>query len=174
MALAVVNYPTFTHDDLDWIQSIRREHDRLFFSVIDPHLTIVFPTDDISESTLTEHVAEQTASWPSFDVVFRCAIIGDPNFMDHAHAFLIPDEGCSEIVRLHDRLYTGPLAGELRLDLPFIPHVGAASTPTVGECKEIVDRLNRERFEIRGRVEALDVIGYDGRNVWTINSCKLG
>jgi 2'-5' RNA ligase superfamily protein len=173
MALAVVNYPAIRRDDLDWIQSIRREHDHLFFGVVDPHLTIVFPTDGVAQSTLVEHVAERVSVFHSFEVVFRCAILGDPDFMGHAHAFLTPDEGFSEIVRLHDGLYTGPLAGELRLDLPFIPHVGIASTPSLEECKAIVDRLNKERFEIRGQVDALDVIGYDGTRVWNIERYAL-
>src|SRR5262245_61317628 len=113
MALAVVSYPAIKKDDLDWIQSIRREHDRLFFSIVAPHLTIVFPTDGVAQPTLIEHVAERVSMIPSFQVVFRCAILGDPGFMGHAHAFLTPDEGFSEIVRLHDCLYTGPLAAEL-------------------------------------------------------------
>ena len=61
----------------------------------------------------------------------------------------------------------------LRLDLPFIPHVGIVSTPSLEECKAIVDRLNQERFEIRGRVDTLDVIGYDGTRVWNVKQCAL-
>ena len=59
----------------------------------------------------------------------------------------------SDVVHLHDRLYTGPLADELRLDLPFLPPVGIANAPNLGACKAIVDDLNAEEFEIRGRVE---------------------
>jgi hypothetical protein len=99
---------------------------------------------------------------------FRCAILGDPSFQGHAHAFLVPDEGFSAVVRLHDRLHSGPLARELRLDLPFIPHLAVANTPTPEACKEIVDALNARPFEIRGSVESLDVIGFDGTSVWTI------
>jgi 2'-5' RNA ligase len=173
MILAAVSYPTIGKDDLDWIQSVRREHDHLFFGVVAPHFTIVFPTDAVAQSTLVEHIAEQIPVLHSFEVAFRCAIVGDPDFMGHAHAFLVPDEGFSEVVRLHDALYTGPLAGELRLDLPFIPHVGIASVPSLKECKAIVDRLNNERFEIRGQVDALNVIGYDGKRVWNISRWSL-
>lgn len=105
--------------------------------------------------------------------MFRCAIVGDPDFRDHAHAFLIPDEGFSDVVRLHDRFYTGPLAGELRLDSPFLPHVGIANAPTPEACKAIVDELNAEEFEIQGRVETVSVIGYGGQAVWTIESYHL-
>lgn len=61
----------------------------------------------------------------------------------------------------------------LRLDLPFIPHVALANTPTPEACKAIVDHLNAADFEIRGWVEALDVIGYDGERVWPIVQVTL-
>jgi 2'-5' RNA ligase len=173
MALAAVNYPTLIKDDFEWIQSVRQEHDPLYFNVVDPHLTLVFPTDGVSERTLIEHVRRHAGASVAFEVVFRCAILGDPDFQEHAHAFLVPDEGFSDVVRLHDRLYTGPLARELRLDLPFIPHVGIANTPRPEQCKAIVDQLNAEPFEIRGRVETLDVIGYDGERVWSIEHVSL-
>ena len=173
MALAVVNYPTLSDDDFAWIQSVRREHDLLFYDVVDPHFTLVFPTEAISEETLSDHVRRHARAAAAFDFVFRCAILGDPDFWDHAHAFLVPDEGFSDVVRLHDRLYTGPLASELRLDLPFIPHVGFASVPTPEACKAVVDRVNAEPFEIRGRVDALDLIGYDGERTWPIERFTL-
>jgi len=56
MALAVVNYPTLSDDDFAWTQSVRREHDPLYVDVIDPHFTLVFPTDTVSEATLIDHV----------------------------------------------------------------------------------------------------------------------
>ena len=173
MALAVLNYPTFFDDDFDWIQSVRQEHDRLYYDVVDPHVSLVFPLDGVKPSTLIEHVREQARSSAPFKVVFRCAILGDPDFEDHAHAFLVPDEGFSDIVRLHDRLYTGPLADFLRLDLPFLPHVGIANTPQPEECREIVDELNAENFEIRGRVEGLDVVEYEGNSVQTIEHVPI-
>lgn len=139
MALAVVNYPTLSDDDFAWIQSVRRAHDSLYVDIIDPHLPFVFPTDAVSEATLIDHVQGHARTTAPFEVVFRCALLGDPDFQNHAHAFLIPDEGFSDVVRLHDRLYTGPLADELQLDLPFLPHVGIANTPTPEACQVIVD-----------------------------------
>ncbi|MBZ5499647.1 MAG: 2'-5' RNA ligase family protein [Acidobacteriia bacterium] len=174
MAICAVNYPTISSGDYEWIQSIRREHDALFFDVVRPHFTLVFPTENVEKSEFIAHVAEVAKRISPFDVVLRCAILGDPSFMDHAHAFLVPDEGFSDVVRLHDALYTGPLRAELRLDLPFIPHIGVASTPRIAECKAIVDDLNSKGFEIHARVEKLDIIGYDGNRTWTIEECALG
>lgn len=174
MSLAVVNYPRFAEEDFNWIQSVRQKYDRLYFDVIGPHFPLVFPTEAVTEEELTEHVRQCIAGASAFEVVFRCVVLGDPDFQGHAHAFQVPDEGFSDIVRLHDRLYTGVLRNELRLDLPFLPHVGIANAPAPEECKDIVDQLNREHFEIRGRVETLDIIGFDGKRVWTIEQLKLG
>lgn len=173
MAIAVVNYPAFSRDDYGWLQSVRRRHDPLYFDIVDPHLTLVFPTDNISELEFIDHVREHAKAFSAFEAVFRCAILGDPSFQEHAHAFLVPDEGFSDVVRLHDRLYTGLLEKELRLDLPFVPHVGIANTPTAAACKVIIDELNAQAFEIRARVETLNVIGYDGKRVWNIEQVHL-
>lgn len=174
MALAVVNYPTISAGDFSWIQSIRKQHDRLYFHVVDPHFTIVFPTENVGQNTLVEHVRKQAGAVLPFEFAIRCAVLGDPDFEGHAHAFLIPDEGFSQIVRLHDRLYTGPLYSELRLDLPFIPHIAVANARKQEACKAIVDALNEREFEIRGRVEVLDVIGFDGSRTWTLERIPLG
>jgi 2'-5' RNA ligase len=174
MALAVVSYPSFSKNDLDWIQSVRRKHDKLYYDIINPHITIVFPTENVSKQNFIEHIREQTLSISPFEIVFRCAIIGDPNFQNHAHIFLIPDEGFSDIVLLHDRLYTGLLIDELRLDILFIPHMGIANKPTPEDCKPLIEKLNAEKFDIRGLVDTLDVINFDGESVWTIEKIDFG
>jgi hypothetical protein len=70
----------------------------------------------------------------------------------------VPDEGHSKIIKLHDRLYTGVIESEIRLDIPFIPHIGIGNSLDAHSCKQLVDRLNADRFEIRGRVDQLDLI----------------
>ena len=50
MALCVVNYPTISSESFEWIQNIRREHDRLFIDFVEPHFTLVFPTGNMKVS----------------------------------------------------------------------------------------------------------------------------
>jgi len=173
MALAVVNYPTLSEKNLQWIQTIREKHDKLFYNVVNPHFTLVFPTGNISFELLFEHIQKVAEHFEPFEFVIRCATVGDADFMDHAHLFLIPDEGFSKIVKLHDAFYRGPLEPELRLDLPFIPHIGIASLPKPEDCKKLADDLNAQNFEIRGRVETLDIIRYDGLTTETVRQIGL-
>jgi hypothetical protein len=109
----------------------------------------------------------------AFNFVLRCAVLGDDAFSDLTHVFLVPDEGYSRIVKLHDRLYTGILKEELRLDIPFIPHIGISNSQNAQACKDLVDDLNAESFEVKGRVEKLDVIWYEGYQVNTIKPIAL-
>ena len=174
MALAVVSYPSLSCDDFNWIQDIRKRHDTLYFDVIDPHIPFVFPTELLTHTALTEHVRGVVQSVVPFKVVFRCAVVGDPDFQGRAHVFLMPDEGLSDIVHLHDQLYTGPLRTELRLDLPFMPHIGIANAPAVEDCKSLVDALNNDKIEINAQVEELEVISLVDMKVTRLERIGLG
>ncbi len=173
MALAVVNYPTLSEKDLQWIQSVREKYDKLFYELVNPHFTLVFPTENISFESLSKHIQNVAGKFEPFEFVIRCATVGDPDFIDHAHLFLIPDEGFSKIVKLHDAFYRGPLEPELQLDLPFVPHIGIASLPKPEACKKLADELNAQNFEIRGKVETLDIIRYDGVTTETVRQIQL-
>ncbi|MGJ3249382.1 MAG: 2'-5' RNA ligase family protein [Elainellaceae cyanobacterium] len=105
--------------------------------------------------------------------VIPLQLLSNDVFSDFTHVFLVPDEGYSRIIKLHDRLYTGMLIDELRLDIPFIPHIGIANSRNAQECKNLVDNLNSKSFEVNGKVETLDVIWYEGNQVDTIKKISL-
>jgi 2'-5' RNA ligase len=172
-SLLVVNYPTISAEDFDWIQSVRKQHDQLHWEVVDPHFTIVFPVFSLEEKAFIHHIEQAVKEIETFDFVLRCAVLGDDAFSDFTHVFLVPDEGYSRIVRLHDRLYTEVLTNELRLDIPFVPHIGIANSRNAQACKYLVDDLNARSFEIKGRVEKLDIIWYEDDKVGTIEQVSL-
>lgn len=136
--LLVVNYPTISADDFAWIQDIRQQQDELNFRAIDPHFTLVFPIIESDRVTLVRHIKRSIQCIQPFDFTLRCAILCNDDFSKYTHVFLVPDEGYSKIVKLHDRLYTGILADKLRLDLPFIPHIGIAN----GSMSTLSEQMN--------------------------------
>jgi hypothetical protein len=82
-------------------------------------------------------------------------------------------EGFSALVRLHDRLYTGALADELRLDITFIPHVGVGNHADARACKRVADELNARDFRVAGTIDTLDVVWHEHTTLRTIEQIAL-
>jgi hypothetical protein len=74
--LAVIAYPTLASKDLAWIQEVRAAHDELYFKLIDPHFTFVFPTETLDERELIAHVQDSAGSTARIDFTLRCAVVG--------------------------------------------------------------------------------------------------
>lgn len=154
--LAVLSYPKLSQNDYDWIQRVRAEHD-MYYGLVPPHITFVFPSR-IDESGFVKHVRQVASGTKRFDIVARCALTVKDIYGRYSQVFLIPDQGFSDVVRLHDRLYTGILAPELRPEIPFYPHLGVGNSTDVHECKRLAGELNGARFKIEGTVDTLDIV----------------
>jgi len=173
MALLVLAYPRLAPTDFEWIQKIRAQHDERYFHVVAPHFTLVFPVQAMEERALIDHLARQIAGAGPIAFVSRCAIVVEDHSKAFSHVFLVPDQGLGDVVKLHDRLYTGILAPELRLDIPFIPHIGIGNSADAPACKRLADELNARGFRLEGRIDALDIVCYENDHVHTIEQIPL-
>lgn len=160
MSLAVVAYPDISQKYRDWIEDIRAAHDELYYRAIEPHFTLVFLVHDFIAEELAQHVRTQCSGFETIRFALRCATCVKDAFSDYMHVFLVPDTGFSSLVRLHDRLYGGPLEHEIRLDIPFIPHIGVGNCRDFTKMKRLADELNREPFSVEGTIQMLDLATY--------------
>ena len=172
MALVVVNYPSISEHDYNWIQTIRAEHD-IYYEIVSPHFTFVFPCSITDEAGFIRHIKQRTKGVKKIRFVSSCALVVKDRISEHTYVFLIPDDGFSDIVRLHDRLYTGLLASELRLDIPFLPHIGIGNGVNPQVCKTLADNLNKTGFSIKGTIDTLDIASFDGKEMKTIERIQL-
>ena len=165
MSLLVLAYPQIEEPDYKWIQSVRAEHDERYYNVVEPHFTLVFPVFDVDEKTIINHTISTAKKFKEFYFVLRCAQIVKDSFSDYTDVFLIPEEGYRIFVKLHDTLYTGPIAKDLRLDIPFIPHVGIANNTDPVKCKKLADEINKRNPEIVGSINKLDVVSFENNTI---------
>src|SRR5579884_1692965 len=173
MPYLVIAYPTLVQQDRQWIQEIRAQHDRELASVVAPHFTLVFRLIDVEASKLIEHVKAVVERWRSIPFVLRCALPIPDGVSEETSVFLVPEEGFSALVKLHDDLYRGMLASALRLDLPFVPHLTVGKTRDPWQAKALADQLNQQSLALQGRLEALDVIEYKQMTVKTLERLPL-
>ncbi|MGC8771725.1 MAG: 2'-5' RNA ligase family protein [Brevinematia bacterium] len=173
MAYLVLAYPELSKKDYELIQDFRRENDELYYKVVEPHFTIVFPVFDITEKDFITEVREKIKGVKSFSFSLRCATINKDAFSNYYHVFLVPDEGYSNIVKIHDRLYSGLLKDNHRLDVDFIPHIGIANSVDKYKCKRLVDYWNSKEFEINGTISKITIIKYENNIVTNIEDIRL-
>lgn len=106
MGYLVLAYPKMSKEDYAWIQNFRKLHDEQYYEVVEPHFTIVFPTFGKPIEDFIKEVEKQSRDIISFDFSIRCAVINKDSFSDYWHVFLTPDQGHSNVVKLHDKLYS--------------------------------------------------------------------
>lgn len=173
MALAVIAYPQLSRDNYRFIQEFRKTNDPLLYTVVGPHISLVFPVTGISENDFITEIQKQAKGSNSFDFVIRCAVVNKDSFLDYSHTLLVPDEGFSHIVMLHDKLYDGMLINERRLDIDYIPHIGIGTSKDIQQCKIMADRLNESQFEIRGSVNELTIVNFKDNQIKNLRSIPL-
>lgn len=173
MELIAVCYPELREKDHDFIQSIREKYDENY-PMIGPHFTLIFPTSAIDRQQFVDHCRRVCNDFRPFSILIRCALVNKFTRGDKWFAFLVPDEGFSQIVKLHDRLYTGILADELILEIPYIPHITMAQSKEPGVCKKVTDEFNERNFQIGGTVTKLDLAIFEPGKVMTFEKVELG
>ncbi len=172
MALLAVAYPDVSPTDYTWIQTMRQQHDP-HYPLIAPHFTLVFPTPAVDQIAFIDHITAQTERVHAIPFLIQCATIVKDAFSPQTHLFLVPDRGYSDLVKLHDALYTGILAASLSLDVAYIPHitVGAHADPHI--CKAVADQINQQDIRIRGQIHAIDILAYENNRVSSVKQIDL-
>ncbi len=160
----VIARPVLAPQDRRRIEALRARHDPQH-ALIGPHVTLVFPVSGLPAAEIDSHVSEvaETSSAIRFHINAAAAL--HDRLTPNSYVFLLPETGAAELTLLHDRLYDGPLRRHLRWDIPFTPHmtVGRFEEPMAAD--DLATELNAKRLSFSGRIEALDLIAYDGLRV---------
>jgi len=157
-ALEVVAKPEFGKTELDWLTQLREKRAH---SSGAPAFTLVFPGAESAEEVV-RHVEGVCAATSRIRLCLRSAMIVPEAKMGWFHIFLVPDEGFGAVIRLHDRLHTGPLACCWRPEVPYIPHVTVASTRDIDSARQVMAALNAKDLALTGRIDEIEVHERDG------------
>jgi 2'-5' RNA ligase len=172
MHYVLLAYPKLSKADYDWIQQIRKVHDRQF-TIVEPHFTIVFPTAKLSEKEFVENIDNQHNNVKSFDFSLTKAVVEENHYPKYFQVHLVGNEKIEEIVALHDLYYVDALTTELRQDIPFTPHITVASNEDETVMQRLANEINAKHINVRGKIDAVVVGAFDGKKVSNIKEVKL-
>ena len=173
MSLLVIAYPELKKKDYDWIQDLRNKYDVLYYDDVKPHFTFVFPVFNLNKKELTSEIKEKCKVLKEIEFCLRCAVLNKDSFNDYWHVFLVPDEGFSNIIKIHDKFYSGKLKDELFLAIQFTPHLEVGNSINANECKKLVDELNKKDFEVHGKIKKLTIVNYENKKIEDIETIEL-
>jgi hypothetical protein len=172
MSLLVIAYPELAARDLQLIEDYRKLNDKMF-TVVRPHFTLVFPVSDFSSPDFLAEAGKQLEDVKCISFCLRSSVVNKDAFSDCYHSFLVPDEGFSHVVKLHDKLYSGKLAPHHRLDIDYIPHIRIGNSTAPLECKKMTDEWNARGFEISGIISSVDIVNFENETVTSVEKIKL-
>jgi 2'-5' RNA ligase len=149
MEFAIVAFPLIECADL--VASVRRRFDPLD-GLLPPHVTLVFPFAEPGiEGVLRHHVEEAIAGLEPFDITLERPTRADDNYI-----VMELSEGAGRFSMVHDRLYSGLLAGHLSTRHAYRPHVTighlSASENLAAAAEHAEEVLPRP---LRGRVDGV-------------------
>ena len=153
----ILLFPKF--DNVDIIENIRKECDKLY-GIIQPHITIVFPfIDDISDEGLIKKVRKYFENKTKFFVRFSGISYSEDDYI-----FLNCVEGEKEIIKLHDELYNKYFSNHLS-DRKYIPHItiGQIFNSNEEQLRKI-EKMNEE-FECYIDTVVIEKIGANEESI---------
>jgi|GEM_PF-2038445 len=151
MSVALIAIPDWEDGAASWIDAIRRAHDPQH-GVVPAHVTLVFPTEEISEATLGSAAAILASSFPAFEIACdRLSWFSDPRGGKYPNlVYLHPD--ANSIWTLREMRMQLPQSGE------FEPHVTLSRFGAVYSAKAFLRQFGEDVTPVaRGRVNSLDL-----------------
>ncbi len=133
---AIVAFPKI--EPIAVIQRLREMYDPLTASIA-PHMTLVFPFESaLTTDELAEHVSQAVAGFEPFSLRLQ-GITGQ----EGEYLFLNVKRGNDQIIELHDRLYSGPLASFYRAEFTYVPHLTVGRLPDSDTFRAALEEARR-------------------------------
>jgi 2'-5' RNA ligase len=167
----IVARPLFGKAELEWLTRLRATHAH---TPGPPEFTLAFPGAAEVPEDVVGHVAAVGAATPRIHFVLRSAVIVPEAGAGTWHVFLVPEEGFGAIIRLHDRLHVGPLAGFLRPEQPYIPHLTVVTVGDFERARHTKAQLNARDLAVSGRIDEIELRRRDGDTVRRVAKVALG
>jgi 2'-5' RNA ligase len=162
LIFAVVHYPSL---DTQRINQFRRRYDPQV-DLIEPHITLMFPVpESIGEKKLVNHLESVLRGQQPFPIHLQGLQRSRDDYL-----FLMIQEGRTDIIGLHNEIYTGVLANRIKGELPYVPHltlgVFAKNANEYPEALEAAKRLDLDYRCVLDKIHLLKINDERTQIVW--------
>ena len=154
--LYTIAYPELPVEARRLVEHVRAPHDPQH-GIVGAHFTLLFGSAALEQTVYTDHVRDVALQASPIRFVCRRAVTVADLAAPSTHVYLVPDEGFEAILRLHDRLYSGPMAAQRRTDLAYLPHITVATKVNLRAAQALCDELGAVGIDVAGRLDRLTI-----------------
>ncbi len=158
----IMIFPKF--NNMEIIDSIRKKYDPLA-DLVRPHITLVFPFhSDITDAELGSHIENAISGISPFSLHPAGIFKQEDAFGNYL--FLDVKEGKKELIRLHDRLYSGVLSS-FSAEIPYSPHMTLGkleSRASLNTAYEAVKNISESFCTVADTI-SVEEIGEQGESI---------
>ena len=172
MKLLVIAYPRLSSLDFQRIESCRINHDPLS-SIVRPHFTFIFPSDNITSEEFSAHVMDRLNGMKDISFSLDRATVHDDSGKEFYYVFLIPGTGFAEMSAMYDHLNKNLPGSREAIPGPFLPHITIGRSADKSECEQIAANWNASKEIIHGIIDSLDIISFENQKVATLQKIQL-
>lgn len=140
-----------------WLERTRLRFDPKAL-LVRPHVTLVFPTGKLREADMLAEALSVSDRTERFRVGFSELRIVEEEGSGLVSLFLLAGFGVEKVFELHRNLYSGQLSGELRKDIPYLPHVTLGTGMSLSEAEAVVGELSRAGIDFEVSFKSLSVV----------------
>jgi 2'-5' RNA ligase len=157
--LYVVAWPVLAEADDTALRRLRAQYHPREADLIGPHFTLVFGVSLEREAALRAAL-DAIDRQPFWFMIERIA-------RHDLYLFAEPFDGAAELSELYDTL--NPLPGPV----PFKPHITLGLFARAAEAEQVARIVERQHLPMRGRIEELALVRYDGNRLATLATHRL-
>ena len=153
----VLAYPQFEPSVAERIRRFRIANEPARAMLVPPHVTLVFGLMNIRPYEFLAHCEAAADQSSQFDVSFVSGEVTYDPFEKTHKLLLVSSAGSSQLAALHQQLYEGAQRAELKVDIPYRPHMTVATNPD----RTIIEHLDISSlggFPLFGTIRALEVV----------------
>lgn len=158
----IMIFPEF--GNMEIINSMRKKYDPLA-DLVSPHITLVFPFhSDITDAELSSHIENAMSGISPFSLQLAGIFKHEDAFGNYL--FLDVKEGKKELIRLHDRLYSGVLSS-FSTEIPYNPHMtlgNLENRDSLNTAYEVVKSISESFFTVADTI-SVEKIGEQGESI---------
>lgn len=158
----IMIFPKF--NNMEIIDHIREKYDPLA-DLVRPHITLVFPFhSDISDDELGRLIEDAAAGIVPFPLQLAGIYKQEDSFGNYL--FLDVKEGKEQLIKLHDRLYSGVLS-PFFTKIPYNPHMTLGKLEnrvSLNTAYEAVKNISESFYTVADTI-SVEKIGAQGKSI---------